>query len=66
VGGLTEVIIDGKTGFIVPPEQPAEVASAVLRFYEENREAEFVQNVKEEKKKYSWDNLVTAIEELVG
>ena len=66
VGGLAEVVIDGKTGFIVPPEQPAEVANAVLKFYEEDCEAEFVRNVKEEKKQYSWDNLVTAIEELVG
>jgi glycosyltransferase involved in cell wall biosynthesis len=64
VGGLAEVVIDGKTGFIVPPEQPAEVAKAVLRFYGEDREAEFVRNVNEEKKKYSWDALVTAIEEL--
>jgi glycosyltransferase involved in cell wall biosynthesis len=66
VGGLTEVVLDGKTGFIVPPEQPAEVANAVLKFYEEDCEAEFVRNVKEEKKKYSWENLVTAIEELAG
>jgi len=66
VGGLTEVVIDGKTGFIVAPEQPAEVARAVLRFYEENREDEFVREVREEKKKYSWENVVSAIEELTG
>ncbi len=66
VGGLAEVVLNEKTGFIVPPQQPDKVANAVLRFYTEQREEEFTRNVKEEKKKYSWDNLVGAIEELVG
>mgnify|MGYP001615252783 FL=1 len=66
VGGLAEVVLNGKTGFIVPPQQPAEVANAVLRFYQEKREEEFVRNVREEKKKYSWEALVRAIEELAS
>jgi glycosyltransferase involved in cell wall biosynthesis len=66
VGGLAEVVLNEKTGFIVKAESPAEVANAVIRFYEEQREPEFVQNVREEKKKYSWDNLVQAIERLAS
>jgi glycogen(starch) synthase len=30
VGGLPETVIDGKTGFIVPPESPDEIARAVV------------------------------------
>jgi glycosyltransferase involved in cell wall biosynthesis len=66
VGGLSEVVLDGRTGFIVKPEAPEAVADAVVRFYKEGRESEFVRNVQEEKKKYSWDNLVQAIEKLTA
>ena len=66
VGGLAEVVLNERTGFIVKPEAPGEVANAVIRFYEEVREAEFVRNVNAEKKKYSWENLVQAIERLTA
>jgi glycosyltransferase involved in cell wall biosynthesis len=66
VGGLSEVVLNGRTGFIVKPEAPGAVAEAVVRFYKEGREAEFVRNVQEEKKKYSWDNIVQAIERLTA
>ena len=66
VGGLAEVVLNERTGFIVKPEAPDEVANAVIRFYEEGREPEFVHNVSVEKKKYSWENLVQAIERLTG
>jgi glycosyltransferase involved in cell wall biosynthesis len=65
VGGLGEVVLDEKTGFIVPPNNPAALANAVKRFYDEHREQEFVASVKIEKKKYSWDALVEEIERLV-
>jgi glycosyltransferase involved in cell wall biosynthesis len=66
VGGLSEVVLDGRTGFIVKPDSPEAVADAVVRFYKEGRESEFARNVREEKKKYSWDNLVQAIEKLTA
>jgi len=66
VGGLAEVVLNEQTGFIVKSEAPEEVANAVVRFYKEGREAEFVRNVHSEKKKYSWDNLVQAIERLTA
>jgi glycosyltransferase involved in cell wall biosynthesis len=66
VGGLAEVVLNERTGFIVKPEAPEEVANAVIRFYKEGREPEFVHNVSVEKKKYSWENLVQAIERLTG
>lgn len=66
VGGLTEVVINETTGFIVPPNNPEALAQAVVRFYGEKREDQFVGNVRKEKEKYSWGPLVQAIEELVG
>ncbi len=66
VGGLAEVIIDGRTGYVVPPGDPAALASAVRRYYDEAREQEFAANVSREKGKYSWAHLVEKIEELVA
>jgi glycosyltransferase involved in cell wall biosynthesis len=65
VGGLTEVVLNEKTGLIVPPNDPVALAEAVRRFYSENREEEFSENVKIEKRKYSWERMVETIEELV-
>ncbi|MEK6565584.1 MAG: glycosyltransferase, partial [Bacteroidota bacterium] len=64
VGGLAEVVLDKKTGFIVPPENPNALADAVVRFYKEKREQLFRANVLKEKKKYSWNTLVKGIEQL--
>lgn len=64
VGGLAEVVRDGVTGFVVPPGDPEALALAIRRFYAEGKGPAFSANVAEEKKKYSWDHLVTSIEEL--
>lgn len=64
VGGLSEVVLNEKTGFIVPPNQPDALANAVVRFYEEKREDDFIASVRDEKKNYSWERLVEAIETL--
>lgn len=66
VGGLAEMVQDGQTGYVVPPESPKALAEAVLRFYRENREEAFVRNVQRERKKYSWEHMVEAVETLAG
>ncbi len=64
VGGLHEVVLDDYTGLIVPPENPAALADAILRFYRSGKEPAYRNNVQKERQKYSWDNLVRTIEEL--
>jgi glycosyltransferase involved in cell wall biosynthesis len=65
VGGLGEVVRDGITGYVIPPADPQALAKSIRRFYAERREAEFAANVQQEKKKYSWEAMATAIETLV-
>ncbi|MBN2245156.1 MAG: glycosyltransferase [Candidatus Aminicenantes bacterium] len=40
VGGIPEVVIDGETGFLVPPKRPASLAKAILKFYNNKELAE--------------------------
>lgn len=65
VGGLGEIVRDGVTGFVVPPDNAERLSDAVLRFYHERREHEFAANVRIEKQKYSWENMRNAIESLM-
>ena len=66
VGGLAEVVPDGRTGFVVPPGDAPALAAAVVRFYDESWEERLRAGVREEKRKYSWEPMVEAIEELAG
>jgi glycosyltransferase involved in cell wall biosynthesis len=62
VGGLPEVVIDGKSGYVVAAKNAAGLAEAVVDFYRESRGKALVRGVKKEKHKYSWDRMVDAVE----
>jgi glycosyltransferase involved in cell wall biosynthesis len=66
VGGLGEVVMDGRTGFVVQPRSAESIADAVIRFYEDDCEDKFCRNVSEEKKKYSWEEFIANIMKLVN
>ena len=65
VGGLAEVVPDGVAGLVVPPEDPQALAAAIVRYFKEGLEAALSEGVRRERKKYSWDRLYEAIEELI-
>ncbi|MFC1821542.1 glycosyltransferase family 4 protein [Thermodesulfobacteriota bacterium] len=64
VGCLPEVIEDGKTGYLVPPESPHELARAIIKFFRNGNSEEFSKNIRVENAKFSWDRLVENIEDL--
>jgi D-inositol-3-phosphate glycosyltransferase len=66
VGGLGEVILNNKTGFIVEKESPKDLADAILEFYVEKKEPEFIKNIEKELEKYSWKRFTEGIMELVN
>jgi len=66
VGGLSEVVISEKTGIIINPGNVNDIFGAVKRFYDENLEEKFSENIKSEKLKYSWEAFTENICELAG
>lgn len=65
VGGLPEIVPNGKVGYSVEPEAKV-IADAISDFYSNGRYAEFVDNTKEEKKKYSWDRMLENVDKAMS
>lgn len=63
VGGLPEIVPDGKAGYVVDPE-PQAIADAIVRFYDEGAADRLTEGVRDEKRKYAWSNLTAAIAQL--
>ncbi|WP_163717267.1 glycosyltransferase [Mangrovibacterium lignilyticum] len=59
VGGLAEIIPHNVIGYVTEPNE-LEIADALVDFYANNRKSTFEVNIKEEKKKFSWENMVKA------
>ena len=66
VGSLPEIVDDGKTGYLVSPGSASEIADAVNKFFGEDKAGLFVENIRKEKYRFSWDKLVDGIEALAG
>ncbi|MCD4700235.1 MAG: glycosyltransferase [Candidatus Aegiribacteria sp.] len=66
VGGLPEVVHDGETGFLVPPEDSVKLAEAAIRFFDEDFAPRLAEGIAKEKHKYSWNNLASAILDLAA
>lgn len=62
VGGLPDVVEDGKTGYVVEPEKPEEIAEAVCRFYEEDVERCLIENIEKAAQRFSWERMGEVIE----
>ncbi|MBI3963557.1 MAG: glycosyltransferase [Candidatus Kerfeldbacteria bacterium] len=64
VGGFPDAVRDGETGYLVPPADSAALARAVIDFYDHRRKDAFVENVRQYKARFSWDQYVRTIETL--
>ncbi len=66
VGGLPEVVEHKKTGYVVDPKKPEQISDALIDYLKEDRQDEFVANIKGQEERFSWDKMVETIEELGG
>ncbi len=63
VGGLSEIVPDGKAGYVVEVKEAA-IAQAIQAFYKENKEQQFIENIQELKKQFGWDKMVAGMKKL--
>jgi glycosyltransferase involved in cell wall biosynthesis len=63
VGGLSEIVPNGRVGYVVQPN-PIAIANALDDFYANARESSFSANSREEKKRFQWSSFAEAIEGL--
>lgn len=64
VGGLPEVVSDGKTGYVIPPNDSAALIEAVENFAKQQDTGRFADAIRQESYKFSWDYLADTIEKL--
>lgn len=62
VGGLPDLVPDGKVGLVCEPN-PQSIAEHIIQLYQLS-EDHFLSYLREEKKKYSWNVLVNTIKDL--
>jgi glycosyltransferase involved in cell wall biosynthesis len=62
IGALSEVVRNKKTGFLVPPEDPGQIAKAVVEYFTKSNRNRMSESIEKEKEKFSWNQLIRAIE----
>ncbi len=65
VGGLPEIVPHGKVGYVVEPN-PTAIADALVDFYANHLEFKMRDNIKIEKKKYAWSEMLKKIFEVAA
>jgi glycosyltransferase involved in cell wall biosynthesis len=64
VGGLAELVDDGKTGFIVPPRDIPKLAESVIRYFKENCELDFSHTIEVKRQDNSFNKIRIVFEEI--
>ena len=64
VGGLAEIVPHNKVGYVCDINTK-DIADCVVDFYDNNKEKQFSENTKTEKKRFTWKELVDGIEKLI-
>ncbi len=65
VGGLAEIVPNNRAGYVVNPEV-SEIRQAIIKFYKEDKENEFISNVRDIKKNYGWKKMTEAIDKVIN
>jgi len=66
VGGLPEVVDDGRTGFVVEPESSGALADAITRYYEGDFETGFRAEIARQTDRFGWKEEIAQLEEFLA
>lgn len=64
VGGLAEAVVEGKTGYVVEPENENALCQKIEEFYVEHQNVNYQEFIDQERYKYSWERVVDLIQEM--
>jgi glycosyltransferase involved in cell wall biosynthesis len=65
VGGLREQVLDGRTGYLVPPGDPGALAEAIQRYFAEADRDGMAAAIRELGRAWTWDGVAAALEALM-
>jgi glycosyltransferase involved in cell wall biosynthesis len=60
VGGLTEIVPNEKCGYVVD-KSVEKISEKIIQYFTQNKENEFTENVRQEKKKYEWSAFINTL-----
>lgn len=66
VGGLPDVVEHMKTGYLVESKNPQAIAEAVIDYFENQREEQFSEFIKESAYKFSWQRMEDCIKSFLS
>ncbi len=61
VGGLSEVVTDGKTGYVVEPRSSKDLGERVICFFQQGKKHEFQEQIRKEAGRFSWDSMENVV-----
>jgi glycosyltransferase involved in cell wall biosynthesis len=61
VGGMKDLVSNGRTGLLVPPADAQALAAAIARFFNQALAGPFRQNLEMEKGRFSWSTLAETL-----
>jgi glycosyltransferase involved in cell wall biosynthesis len=64
VGGLKDAVSEGKTGYLVPPQDAKAIAHAALKFFREK--PDFSPGLRAYKEKYTWTYYAEVVESFLS
>ena len=64
VGGLSEAVVHGKTGYVVEADNEQALCQQIIDFFENERSIDYKKYIDEERYKYSWERVVDMIQEM--
>lgn len=64
VGGLPDVVWNGKTGLLVETQNSEALGHAIEEFFTKYTKTDFAGNIRHEEKRYSWDRMREVVETL--
>jgi glycosyltransferase involved in cell wall biosynthesis len=65
VGGLAELVPDGKSGYVVTPN-PQAIADALVDFFENRNPEYFTETLHEQRKRFEWNAMTDTIQQITN